>query len=55
MENDVLWPVAISNTFIWVIIMDIVISSEPDTSRCMWAEGGGEGRGEEEGQQEDGH
>lgn len=28
-ENDVLWPVISFNSFIWVIIMDIVISSEP--------------------------
>lgn len=44
-ENDVLWPVISFNTFIWVIFMDIVISSEPDP-----ASGSGqaeEGRGEE--------
>lgn len=46
-ENDVLWPVISFNSFIWVIIMDIVISTEPDTSKWKWADGGG--RGGEEG------
>lgn len=27
--------------------MDIVISSEPDTSKWKWADGGGEGEGRE--------
>lgn len=54
-ENDVLWPVISFSSFIWVIIMDIVISAEPDTSKWKWADGGGEGRRGEEGQQEDGH
>lgn len=42
-ENDVLWPAISLNSFIWVIIMDIVIFSEPDSSRWMWAEGRGGG------------
>lgn len=49
-ENDVLWPVISFNRFVWVIIMDIVISLQRDSSRWMWREGVGE-RG---GQREDG-
>lgn len=57
-ENDVLWPVISLNSFIWFIIMDIAISSEPvpaSGSERTEEGGGGEGRRGREGQKADGH